>query len=294
MRRLATLLFAVGVGALSASAGAERAGIDAEWAWIKARFQGGDSYDPASREDPLQRLLAWVPPGRAATIFDRACRPLRVWRKGAALEGYARRTQHIVGNTKTVLIQRLTIDHFFEIQDADYTMYERQAGGGWHETESLGGGYASQRIGSALFAVHHDAAWFDESLVDLRVACDAVREEVSQCERGATRTCSLCTHWALHASTNEPDRGIGFHIRRIRSEAKGQGCDLPCSADDPPADVVRANTTLAKMSFPYLGFADGHPHLFRTRAACRRYRSQHTIEEDELYLWEPVYADWEE
>lgn len=233
----------------------------------------------------LARLLAWAPPGQPVTVFDRACRPAVVTRGDDELYGTLTREIRRSKTTLTESFDELSIGATLSELGCSSAEYEREASGRWVLTSSQGLGCA-RLIGNALSEVTDDAAWYDGAYFRLTIGCLESVRETTACPDGTTRACLQCERWGVKPQSLESRYGIHRQTRiRDVTATTTSACGSPCPADDPPADVRRANEALRGGEFFRTLDVTLHPVVFRTAAACRAYRKVHRFSAEELDAW---------
>ncbi len=240
---------------------------------------------PSRDDGRLERLLAWAPADGTVTVFDRACRPLRVARNERSLDGDVHVKAIVRGRTKTVSGDTIELGWDVTLVCGFDVTYERNASGRWVETASGATGCADT-VGHALSEVTDTAAWWGGASVAVAVKCGHRREEVQRCLDGSERTCATCERLAIELDSPEGRFHTASAVTAVRIPA-GAGpvdCALLCPADARGAKIAAANAALAGADLEQVGL-EKHPTLFRTRAACRAYRARHAIPASELATW---------
>jgi len=258
----------------------------AEWTWIQTRFADATEYRPVKDEDiPLEPLLSWARPEGTTTIYDRACRPIPVERKGEQLCGLINRQTSTHGNFKDVHADELLLDQRIVQTAGSEEIYRRTKNGRW-KLESTGGIGEAHSVGLLLSNVTLDAAWYNGQVVQLHIACAKRIEEEVPCIGGGSRKCVRCLEWGIHPSSMEQGYAMGRYVPQTIGQATDPvDCSAPCpSAEQLPDDARRAQAALKGHEFVTEG-PEEHPYLFRTRDACRRYRRAHPIPDGDLRTW---------
>ena len=261
------------------------ANFAAEWAWIRGRYPDAALYRPVENEDALLgELLSWAQPQAKTTIYDRACRPIRVERTDDQLYGLYNRQTQVRGSFKDVHTGELLLDQRIVVTDGFSESYRRGRNGRW-QLEIAGAMGEAHTVGLLLSNVTSDAAWYNGELVRLRIACTKRLEEESPCTSGGSRKCVRCLEWGIHPSSMEPGYGRARHVPQTTAQAtEAIDCTAPCRSDILPQEGRRAQAALRGHPFVVDGLEE-HPFLFRTRKACRQYRRAHRIPPDVLRTW---------
>lgn len=284
---LVALLAAIQTACGSAVAQPDQAdiGFDAEWKRIQSQFPEAAKYRPVEKaRTPLQDLLNWARPDATTTIYDRACRPIRVERRDDELYGVVNQQTSVEGNIKNVHSDEIFLRARIDVSCGFDESYHREKSGRWiHDDTSATG--CGRSVGYVLSKVTAEAAWYNDVVVGLSVACIGHFEEEMSCIGGGRRKCTRCREWGLVAHSLEPNYGIG------RSGGPTIGVKVPdpvdCSAPCPHMDlpgIRRAQDILKGHAF-LAGGSDEPPFFFRTRAGCTRYRRKHPIAARDLSTW---------
>lgn len=260
------------------------AAFETEWRWVVSRFPHAADYRPADKFNPLPTLLAWDGQYEGIRIFDLGCRPLWVRRKGNSLQGRIHERTKIEAKTKTVSFETITIDDRIMVTCGGYTeMYERRWDGSW---KSVGGGGlgCAKGVGFGLSKVTPEAAWFNAGVVGLSVECTEKIDEEQPCVDGSVRHCSRCEGWDVVATSHEDSFGYGWAVisKPVQANVPAD-CAVACPPIEPSEDARRAARAVRGRTF-LAEVGAGHPQVFRTHAACVRYRRGHAVARDE---WEP-------
>ena len=255
--------------------------FDEAWAWLRTELpEKTASLRPARDDGRLERLLAWAPPSATITVYDRACRPLKVSRHEHALAGEVNVRTAVRGRTKTVSGDTAQFgSHVFLSCGFDVT-YERDASGKWVQTATGATGCASFPSDS-LSEVTDAAAWYGARPVQkAEVKCGIARQETQRCRDGSERTCSTCQRLSLALHFVDPGTRGEYALSassrvQLQTSVPGQpvDCALPCPVDERSAKVAAANAALQLGKLERIGL-EAHPTLFRTLAACRAYRRE--------------------
>lgn len=246
--------------------------VEDAWTWVitklpeeKGRFAQTDHLVP--------KLLAW---GRKLTVFDRACRPLKVTNTGEALVGIINVEAHREGPYRKVHSDELVFDSSVTAVCGSDETYERQ-GGRWVLVASGGTGCA-QQLGHLLSRVTPTEAWYGGASAKVELVCASRTTERQTCTDGSTRTCSTCSQLALGYTA-------AGHTIGIERSVRGVDCSQPCAPDELGAKLLELNAALTGAEFMTLDL-EPHPTLFRTLEACQAYRRRHRVAKDELApLW---------
>ncbi len=260
--------------------------LEAKWKEVQSQYPEAIEYRPAqTAQVPLEELLSWVPAGKTGAVYDRACRPIRVERRGRELLGIANERTDVQGDTKSVTWTDVSFGERIVAKGNSVEPYHRGPDGHWI-SEGIGGINATTRVGVQLSKVTQDAAWYNGELVRLSVGCSKLVESVVACTGGGTLKCMTC-EWRLYAESLE--EGLGKHRPRpAANEAVAVvgrvGCDVTCPSRALLDGVQRTDESLQSRNFLAVGPFE-HPFLFRTRAACSEYRRRHAIPADQLSSW---------
>lgn len=259
--------------------------FDEAWAWLGEELPEETAELRVVDDALLEELLAWAPPDGAITAYDRRCRPLRLFRNEASLDGDIHVKTRVRGKRKTVSGESISFSWYIEVVCGFDNEYERGANGEWEEVGASATGCADT-VGFGLSSVTGTAAWYGGALVDASVECGQTREMAQRCLDGSGRTCSSCGKLALRLRSRQPRYGVGSARSAVRVSAPEErvDCSVPCPADELTPRIPALNAALKGASFAQIGL-DGHPVLFRTRAACRAYRKRHRIPAGELDVW---------
>lgn len=262
-----------------ASATAPHGEAEGEWNWVQTQFPDAAKYHLAARPPvPLQELLSWARPNGTTTVYDRACRPIRVERGEDALHGPVNQETKVEGRRKTVHTDEVALGGHLVVTCGADRYYRRGKDGRW-----IGDGESftacASPVGPLLSKVTQDAAWYNHEVVRLSITCAEELREEALCTGGGSRTCTRCRKWSIHA------RNVGVGKLAITAKVTTPAdCRAPCAGSGLSESARRAAEFLEGREF----LADGpkeHPDLFRSRAACVRYRAKHPIPADQLKTW---------
>lgn len=254
------------------------------WAWVRTeRPEEAAHLRPSAAAAQLERLLAWAQPGGTVTVFDRACRPLRLTRNEATLDGDIHVRTRVLGDRKTVHGDSIAFGHGITVTCGYDLDYERTRGGKWRQAGVAATG-CDTTIGHQLSEVTATAAWYGGTAVTVQVSCTSRREEAQRCLDGSTRTCAACDRIGLDVQSRESGHGSAGVALRVPASGAPVDCSTPCPPDVRSAKVAAVNVALRGASLERIGL-ERHPTLFRTRAACEAYREQHEIPPRDLAQW---------
>lgn len=270
-RLVASLWLTLAAPAFAADGGVALSTEDA-WIWVITKLPEEKERFTRPR-DLVPKLLAW---GKKLTVYDRACRPLRVTNTGEALVGVINVEAHLEGAFKKVHSDELVFDSSVTAVCGSDETYERQ-GGRWVLVASGGTGCA-QQLGHLLSRVTPTEAWYGGESAKVELVCASRTTERQTCTDGSTRTCSTCSQLALGYTA-------AGHTIGIEPSVRGVDCSQPCAPDELGAMLLELNAALTGAEFMKLDL-EPHPTLFRTLEACQAYRRRHRVAKDELApLW---------
>jgi hypothetical protein len=259
--------------------------FEGQWKQVVSRFPEAAEYREAqAARVPLQDLLNWAPPGRATTIYDRACRPIRIGRRDDAFHGLVNKQTSVEGNSRNEHADEVLLGARIVVTCGIDKHYRR----GWHGqwvNDRTGFTGCVNPVGLRLSKVTSDAAWYNDQVVRLYIACTANLDEEMPCAGGGSRKCTRCLEWGIHATSLEQKYGMGRSVPTVTGKATMPvDCSSPCPSMDLPDGSKDMQDALEGRKFLVEG-PEEHPFLFRTRAACMRYWRQHPIPADEQRVW---------
>jgi hypothetical protein len=259
--------------------------FDEAWTWLGTELPDDTAELRLVDDGLLEKLLAWAPPDGGVTVYDRRCRPLRLFRNETSLDGSIHVKTKVRGKRKTVSGESISFSWYIEVVCGFDNEYERGANGAWEEVGASATGCADT-IGFSLSEVTATAAWYGGAMVDLQVRCGHTREIAQRCLDGSERTCASCGRLALRIRSHQSHYGVGSASSSMRTAAPGErtDCSIPCPADVLTPRVPAVNAALEGVELEQIGL-EKHPTIFRTRAACREYRKRHRIPAGELDPW---------
>jgi hypothetical protein len=257
------------------------------WAWLRAELKEETAaLRPIAAADRLlDRLLDWAAPDAALTVYDRRCRPLKLARNEASLDGDIHLKSVIRGKRKTVSGDSISFTDYITVVCGFDNDYERAADGTWVEAGVSVTGCADT-VGHRLSEVTETAAWYGGATVTLFAKCVARREEEQRCGDGSTRVCSSCERIGMEVDSRDGrfHSAIGAVTARAPAGPEPFDCAIPCPRDERGATLQRVSAALAGVEMLQTGLED-HPTLFRTRAACRDYAKRHRMTAEERAPW---------
>ncbi|AKV01888.1 hypothetical protein AKJ09_08551 [Labilithrix luteola] len=258
--------------------------FDEAWAWLSAELPKDTASLRPSRDDGrLERLLAWAPPGGTTTVFDRACRPLKVARNEGSLDGDVHVKTVVHDRTKTVSGDTIELGRDITLVCGFDFTYERDASGKWVKTVVSATGCATT-IGHSLSEVTDAEAWYGSAPARIEVKCSSRLETRQRCLDGTERTCSKCTRVAIELDGPGHLRiPGGCAVLGPGRRPEPADCAVACP-DDLGAKIATVNAALSGATFEEFRL-ESHPTLFRTRSACLAYRRLHAIPRDQLETW---------
>ncbi len=264
------------LSALTARGGEAEADFAAAWQRATAALPALADYRPLELGAvPLPALLAWVPADGSALVYDSRCRPIRVRRDNDALVGRTEVKTTVTGGVKRVESRTVRFGRSIDLLVPGWTSYERDAAGRWVESGGGGRSELESRPGT-LSRVTDQAAWYAGFLVELELACNRPLEVTSPCRQGGERTCRRCRALGVRARSVSPGFGVGSgHAgpQRIRT-SEPVDCSGPCPPDPTAATRARLAPLLQGRTFLTVPGDDQPPALFRSREACRRWRTR--------------------
>ena len=215
-----------------------------DWAWLRYNFSFFDhldQFDATQRDRLLKELASWATPQSSATVYDQTCRPIHVepGEKGRGLVGKVRTASEIDHGTKTDHFDQVEFDYNVTVVSGSDVTSRRANQGHWQEESTTAQGCMND-VFEGLWKVNRDGAWYNATDVTVQV-------------------------------TQSLDRSDGKTGSVFRLVATGRHGELQALLA-PAADLERLRRIVDGKHLRLLPSVDEPPVIFRTRAACERYR----------------------
>lgn len=257
--------------------------LEKELAWARASWP--DYLKGVHFHSPVGKLLAWVPPSGALTVFlytdELSCRRATLSRAERPSDGNAADADG--SSSQPDLLARLTgppvmedgervrevsfveVGRLLSQEDSAFTTEAKGVDGKWHEVGGVAGGYGPTVYGALSYVDDRVARWDGEPL-DMRPYCAGPTEWLA-CPAGGERPCTRCEEVGLLLL---PLDGMGGYSVSHGERAVTCHDACPRYAEGPAMERVSSLAGRVHPWQPRHAPLSQVPSLYRSRDECRR------------------------